>query len=148
MRCRRSTATAASPSAASATTSMSGWASRIIRKPARTKAWSSAITTRSGRSVTTGLCRTCFEGQPGADRVATAEPRPGLEPTAGMDGPLAHPDESAPGPSTLRRAIRRGGRTVVEDLDPELAASKVRWTSVRASRAYRSAFVSASWTIR
>ena len=39
--------TASSPSAASPTTSMSGSASRIIRKPVRTSAWSSTIRTRT-----------------------------------------------------------------------------------------------------
>ena len=34
------------PSPASATTAMSGWASRIIAKPLRTSSWSSATTTR------------------------------------------------------------------------------------------------------
>ena len=38
--------TASDPSAASPITSMSGWASRIIRRPVRTISWSSARSTR------------------------------------------------------------------------------------------------------
>lgn len=43
---RRTASTACAPSPASATTSMSGWASRIIANPLRTSSWSSATTTR------------------------------------------------------------------------------------------------------
>lgn len=42
---RRTASIAPAPSPASATTSMSGWASRIIAKPLRTSSWSSATTT-------------------------------------------------------------------------------------------------------
>ena len=50
---RRASSTASTPSAASATTRRSGWASRIIRKPARISAWSSAMSSRSvGASLT------------------------------------------------------------------------------------------------
>jgi len=44
---RRASSTASMPSAASPTTSRSSSASRIILKPARTSAWSSAISTRT-----------------------------------------------------------------------------------------------------
>ena len=43
---RRASDTATTPSGASATTSMSGWASMMARNPARTISWSSAISTR------------------------------------------------------------------------------------------------------
>jgi hypothetical protein len=48
----RATDTAASPSAASPTTSMSGAESRIITSPVRIAAWSSATTTRMGPAFT------------------------------------------------------------------------------------------------
>ena len=47
-RSRRASSTHSAPSAASPTTSMSGWAPRISRKPVRTISWSSAISTRVG----------------------------------------------------------------------------------------------------
>ena len=45
-RSRRASSTAAWPSAACPTTSMSGWASRIMDRPVRTRSWSSATSTR------------------------------------------------------------------------------------------------------
>ena len=80
-------ATASLPSAASPTTSMSGCASRISRKPPRTSAWSSAtstrITTRSARS--TG----------GPDGVPAARFGSGVQVAAVHGGPFAHPGEAA-----------------------------------------------------
>jgi hypothetical protein len=43
---RRAMSTASRPSAAVPTTSMPGWASRIIARPVRTISWSSATSTR------------------------------------------------------------------------------------------------------
>ena len=129
--------------------SMSGWASRIIRKPARTSAWSSAIRTRSAltsRQSRRGTGRR-LERQPRARRRTRHRAAAGLEPPADLLRPLAHPDQSAPG--ALARVAGRGRRARRRGPPPGPGPrSYVTRTSVAARRAYRSAFVSASWTIR
>ena len=85
-RVRWQSSTPSRPFSASPTTSMSGWASRIMLKPSRISAWSSTIATlmvmmsapvdpvsadvqsTAGRSV-------ADDGQDGAHRVATAGSR-------------------------------------------------------------------------
>jgi hypothetical protein len=51
----RITCIAVGTSPASATTSSPSWASISIRRPLRTTAWSSAITTRIGSSAMAGI---------------------------------------------------------------------------------------------
>ena len=96
---------ASRPSAASATTSMSGSPSRIMRKPARISSWSSTIRTRIV------IRRRSRVGEPRLDREAAALARPGRERAAVQGDPLAHADEPV--------AARIGGRArpaaVVED---------------------------------
>ena len=117
-RWRRVSRTAASPSAASATTSMSGCASRIIRNPARTRAWSSAMTTRRRGPVTAFRL-----GRPSAVRAA-ATPGPRTHRRAG-DRPRAdrrratRARASRPGPDRCPSPSAVAG-PVVEDLHPEL----------------------------
>ncbi len=101
---------------------MSGWASRIIRKPARTRPWSSAMRTLVGRPVATdrsrhGAADLGRHRKPGADGVAAAEPWAGLEPPADERRSLAHPLE--PSPAAVASCRRRPG-AVIEDLEPDL----------------------------
>src|SRR5207247_5382220 len=77
-------ATASSPSAASPTTSTSGWSSRNIRRPCRTTAWSSAIRTRIGIGASGDLFEApeldVFAGGLGReDPSVHRDVRPGLE---------------------------------------------------------------------
>ena len=98
--------TAWRPSAASPTTSMPGWASRIIRSPVRTISWSSATITRivmpSSRSGAgqrsrsspgqgPGQLRRCRRGAGALDHAGEAVPRrPGRAQDAGV-AVVAHP---------------------------------------------------------
>ena len=69
---RRASSTARRPSAASPTTSMSGWALRIIVSPVRTISWSSATSTRM-----------LMPADPVRGRTAvTVQPRPGFGPAS------------------------------------------------------------------
>ena len=65
------TCSASSPSAASPTTSMSGWAARIVWNPARTTAWSSTTTRRI-----TGALRSGSGRGAGSHRAARGRRRP------------------------------------------------------------------------
>ena len=103
------------------------------------------------------------------DEDPTASTRPTVPPVAPTSGAAA----ATPGPHTRRRAVARpravrrpatraraspqappgrrrraGGRAVVRISTRSCSGSQLRRTSVAARRAYRSAFVSASWTIR
>ena len=106
----RVTATAWSPSLASPTTSMSSSASRIIRKPARTSAWSSTSTTVIGH------CTAPFSGKV----ACTANPprgggRHGGGPRAGSPAPHADQPVAA---AVARRPVGPSG-AVVQHLDLE-----------------------------
>ncbi len=139
-RCARAASRASRPLAASPTTSMSPSASSIIRRPSRTRSWSSASTTRITR-------RGRPERQPGADREAATGPRAGpqLPPNMAVRSRMPtspwppHPSRARGGPapssttSTVRTIRRRGARAPV----PE-----------RSGPACLSVLVSASWTIR
>jgi len=58
-----------------------------------------------------------LEWQPGPNGIPTTQPRPSLQPAADEDRALLHPDET---PSASFSFVGGTGRTVVEDLDPEL----------------------------
>ena len=77
---RRARATASTPSAASPTISMSGSASRIVRSPRRTTAWSSASRTRIGRhgarAALAGAGSTACTRQPRPSGLGPASSRP------------------------------------------------------------------------
>src|SRR4051812_17224561 len=97
---------APSPSAASATTSMSAWASIRARSPARTTLWSSARSTRS-LAVMTRLPRWSTEGDAGSHRRPLAVARLDQEGPAHQAHPLAHPEQAQspaarPRPDPLR----------------------------------------------
>ena len=57
-----------------------------------------------------------LQRQPGPDRVAATESRPGLETPADRRRPLPHPDETATRAVAFRWV---DWRTVIEDLEPE-----------------------------
>ena len=101
---RRASETASSPSPASPTMSVSGSASRILRRPTRTRAWSSAIRTRRHRI---------------GSRTRTANPPLGCRPASRLAAvechALAHADE----PVTAARDWRRVAGAVVGDLELE-----------------------------
>ena len=130
-------ATACAPSAASPTTVMSGWASTSIRKPARTRAWSSTMNTRivivcrrsPGRrrririrhrhrhrhrseyrqqAGTRGRAgRSRRQWQRHGHLVAAALPRPGDDRAAVNPDPLPHADQPVPAPAVADRVRRR-----------------------------------------
>src|SRR6202035_3762843 len=136
----RTASMAADPSAASPTTSRSGCASRIMRKPARIRAWSSTMRTRikpppcppprageglwtptpcpppEAEGLLTGIGGGNIQGQAGVDREAARWVAPGLELAAEERDTLAHPDQPM---------SRRGGRitpvagAVVADVESE-----------------------------
>src|SRR5918994_360176 len=144
---RRTSCTASSPSAASPTTSMSSWASSRARKPARTRAWSSASTTRitaapsrpAGGVVNRsgGLVGRLTRGgviggpdgpdgrradrQRGPHAEATAGTGTGLEPSAEGVHPLPHAGD-APAFVVLARQRGRPAAAVVVDLYVQLVA--------------------------
>ena len=108
---RRASSTARRPSAASPTTSMPGWALRIIVSPVRTISWSSAHELTPDRS--------CRAAAPARGRTAvTVQPRPGFGPglagAAEQVGALGHADE----PEARRRARTARGLAVVADPQP------------------------------
>ena len=103
-RSRRASSTARRPSAASPTTSMSGWASRIIASPVRTISWSSATSTRMLTSADPG------PGQHGGHGPAAIGVRAGLAGAAEQVGALDHADEAVPGDAAGRM---RAGVAVV-----------------------------------
>src|SRR5437764_2446662 len=116
----RTASIAADPSPASPTTSRSGCASRIIRKPARTSAWSSTIRTLimpppcpppEGEGVLAGI-----EGQAGVDGEAAGGIAPRAQLTTEERDPFAHPDQSMSG---RRRRIGAVAGTVIADVDGE-----------------------------
>src|SRR4051812_29246645 len=97
---------AASPSAASPTTSMSGWASIRARSPARTTLWSSASKTRS-LAVMIHPPRRPRQGDAGPDRRPLAVARLDEQAPAHQAHALAHPEQaqataSRPRPDPLR----------------------------------------------
>ena len=92
---RRATVTASSPSAASPTTTRSGWASTIMANPLRTSSWSSATTTRTGARRRPS--RRQREAAP-VDGEAAVGRRAGLEAATEDGHPLPHPHESLPPP--------------------------------------------------
>ena len=108
----RARRTAARPSTASPTTSMSGWASSIIRSPVRMIAWSSATSTRMATAVRPP------PRQLGLDQPAAVGRRTGLEHPAEQGRPLVQPGQAVPvaargrGPRPHRRPgpSRRPGR--------------------------------------
>src|ERR1700694_5969702 len=121
----RTASIAADPSPASPTTSRSGCASRIMRKPARTKAWSSTIKTRinphpdppprAGEGVLAANSHDCegryppsgwgLEWQAAVDREPPRPIAPGMQLAAKQRDALAHADQSV--------ARRRGRVTAV-----------------------------------
>ena len=107
-RCSRSRTSASAPSPASATTRRSGSASRISRRPRRTIAWSSAISSRAGNGAVIGA--PVAAARVGAPRLGAE-----LESTdrrADQQRALAH--AAQPGP---RRARRVEAAAVVADLE-------------------------------
>ena len=88
--CRRACSTASAPVPASPTTSKPAVAATMPRKPARTRAWSSATSTRS---VMNGNQR-----QPGPDHETATGTRRGAELAAAQAHPLPHADDAVPGP--------------------------------------------------
>src|SRR5207237_3189941 len=99
---------ASSPSAASPTTAIPGWALTRAFSPSRTTAWSSARKTRNSPIAT--LPVPAREWDPGDDR--RAPPGPGLDRqrTADQRRPLPHPEQAQPTPA----GPGRGGRVGVE----------------------------------
>ena len=91
------------PSAASPTTSRSAFVSRIMRKPPRTSAWSSAISTRMRH-------RAASSGRRAWTRKPPPRQRPGLERAAEHRGALAHARRCRGPPPSLAAAPRRGRR--------------------------------------
>ena len=103
---RRACASAWPPLAASPTTRRSGSASSIIRRPSRTRSWSSTIRTL----ITTAPAAGATERQPGAHGEPAAGPRPGAQLAAEHRHPLAHPGQPVPaarGPVTAAARFRR-----------------------------------------
>src|SRR3954471_5690672 len=92
---------AASPSAASPTTSMSGWASIRARSPARTTLWSSARRMRNLVAMI-GISRGLPQGDAGTHRGPAAVLRFDQEPPAYQRHALPHP-EQAQAPATRTR---------------------------------------------
>ena len=92
----RAASTASRPSAASPTTSRSGSDSRIMRKPARTSSWSSAIRTLIVMRAA------------GSDPVAAPADRvPAATLTADEGGAFAHPDQAVSARRLVRAALGR-----------------------------------------
>src|SRR6266853_629504 len=121
----RTASIAVGPSAASPTTSRSGWASRIIRKPARTSAWSSTMRTRikpppcpppEGEGLLTGIGGGNVQRQTGVDRESSGTIAACMKLAAEQRDTLAHPDQPV---------SRRGGRiapvagAIVADVESE-----------------------------
>ena len=94
---RRASSTASTPSAASPMTSRSSSASRIILKPARTSAWSSAIRTRTvlmPRPRGQRRLLLALEREHARHLEAAAAPAPGVQLAAVHRDALAHADEA------------------------------------------------------
>jgi hypothetical protein len=129
--------TASPPSPASPTTSMSSLASRIMRKPPRTSAWSSAITIRT---LTARAPEAGVRGR-GSRRQAAVR----LERAAEQGCPLPHPRESvAAALAAPLWTVRPSSRT-----SSSTASAPYRTvTSARVACAWRTVFVRASWTTR
>src|SRR5439155_9293616 len=79
---------ASCPSAASPTTSMSGWGLMSIRSPARTMAWSSTIRTRIFTMVL------LLEGYVHVDRGSASQPRLERDGAVQQGGPFADVDQA------------------------------------------------------
>ena len=109
--------------------SMSGWASRIRRNPARTSAWSSAISTRTWLTLPPSGASRHHDRQPGADGVAAAQPRAGLQTTVDERGALPHARQT----SAAARPRRAPAPPVVEDLDPQLVVPPTSGAPERSS---------------
>ena len=116
-------ATASAPSAASPTTSMSGWRSSSSRRPPRTTPWSSAISTFIAASLRGGarrpsraLARECTSTRPPASRARSRMPVSPWPPVALDDEATGAPMAFAkPRPSSVMRTTGRA--LVAADLD-------------------------------
>src|ERR1700682_5755997 len=107
------------PSMASPTTSMSGWALRIMRKPARTRDWSSTTRIRTRvRSLIPGWPsrHRLRQRKPGPHCIPALEPRACLQPPPEHRHPLAHAGQ----PPTWRTAVARESRPLIGYLDLQL----------------------------
>ena len=112
---------AASPSAASPTTSMSAWASIRARSPARTTLWSSARRTRSLAAMI-GLLRGRPQRDAGADGGPLALARLDQERPAHQADALAHPEQAqAPAARARPGPLRVEAPAVVLDQGGQLA---------------------------
>ena len=133
------------PSAASPTTSISGWSSRIIRNPVRTSCWSSTSRTRMVMS------RRPRRGLGVIGSVADTRKPPGAGPASSRppkDGdPLAHPDQPATGLAGHADAATARA-AAVRDLDLQLGGTVGDACRADAPLACLRLFVRASWTIR
>ena len=109
----RASATAAAPSPASPTTSMAGSTSKILRRPARTRGWSSTSRTPIRHRAAPS------SGSRARDREAAAGARPGVELPAVQRDPLPHADQPVP----AGRRSAPAPPAVVGDLDPQLAGA-------------------------
>ena len=105
----RVSATAAAPSAASPTTTMSGWAASSAPKPCRTIAWSSAISTLIMRR-----CPPAGVRQRRRHRVAAVGRRPGGQRRrrAARPAPACRPARARARPAPAAPARRRSGAAV------------------------------------
>src|SRR5439155_21663087 len=85
---------------------MPSWASSRAANPARTRAWSSASSTRIiAAPAAPGSSR--LQRQPGPDREAAARPGPGGQLPAQRGGALGHAaDPAAPAASAVARRAR------------------------------------------
>ena len=101
---------------ASAITSMSGWASRIIRSPVRTSSWSSAISTRT-------LTSTPVPGEHRGHGPPAPGKRSDLARAAEEGGSLAHSGDPVAGLS------RPAGVAVVSHVDPDAGGGDVHVAS-------------------
>ena len=119
---------------------MSSWASRIMRKPVRISAWSSAISTRIGASLTPAPRA---EGAPGRGTRHQDAARP-RGPPEQLD-PLAHPDQ--PVPAGCLRVVRRSG-PVVGDLELERVRVIAHDDPGARSAGMPEGVGGASWTMR
>src|SRR3954464_10346415 len=112
---------AASPSAASPTTSMSGWASIRARSPARTTLWSSARRMRNLVAMI-GISRALPQGDAGTDRRPAAVRRLDQERPAHQRHALPHPQQAqAPAARTRPGLLRIEAPAVVLDQGGDLA---------------------------
>ena len=140
----RTSRTASAPSAAWPTTSMPSWASSRAANPARTRAWSSASSTRIIAAPAA-----LSPGQPGPDREAPIRPaRPAVScPPSAVARSVMPRIPRPPRASAAARRARPFG-PVVLDLDHQVAVVRPIRTLTREASACRTTLVSASCTIR